>query len=238
MTIELLTSRLWWSVSSEFVANFFHIFLGMGSVIVTKSGDALTVCLCFSFVVYGLTSIFGHSGGAHLNPIVSIAMSFTRQMSPVAALVYVVAQVFSSILARITLQWVFDYTNETMVGFDTIGNVKIRTILLDIILSCIRVFVFLMAHDPVKKKSNMGFAVGLTVGLAEAVAIPMSVTSGINPARSFAFAVPNQPDATLELWLFITVPFLGSLISGLMYPFWFTESLLDVKHEVPPLNHL
>lgn len=241
MTTEVQHGRLWWSVGAEFTANFYQTFLGMGCIIILGSEDVLTIALCVTFVTFSLTTIFGHASGAHLNPIVSAAMSFTRQMTPVASVMYTVAQFLGCIVAAKLLELLLNRTDADMTGFDqgsgSENNMKAHLVL-NMILASIRVFVYLSAFDPTNGRPSTfsALAIAATVGLAELVCIPITGSSGINPARALAFALcTTSRNAWKQLSMFLIVSFVGGMFSAVVYPFVFAELHFEVKEEVQPL---
>jgi len=239
MTTEVKHGALWWSVVAEFTANFYLYFMGVACLMMGGAENILTVALCFTFVAFSIMVIFGHSSGAHLNPIVSAAMAFTRQMTPVAATLYFVAQILGNLVAAKVLHLVLNNSDET-ISVDHISGGEVQhKIILAVVLAGLRVFVYLSAFDPAKGQTTISaFSIASTVGLAELVMIPISGVSGINPARSLAFALCSTNHfAMMELWIFMTVPFIGGMFAAVVYPFVFAASDFVVKEEVQPLVH-
>jgi len=237
MTTEVKHRSLWWSVVAEFFANFYVYFMGMACLIMGGAEDVLTIGLCFTFVVFSITVIFGHSSGAHLNPIVSAGMTFTRQMTPVAATLYFVAQFLGNLVAAKVLHLLLNHPDETISVDHISGGDVQHKVTLALVLGGLRVFVYISAFNPAKEQTTIhAFSIASTVGLAELVMIPISGSSGINPARSLAFALCSTNDFA-ELWIFITVPFIGGMFAALVYPFVFAADDFLVKEEVQPLIH-
>lgn len=77
--------------------------------------------------------------------------------------------------------------------------------------------VVLGATDARKGAGNLaGLAIGLTLALIHIVCIPITGTS-VNPARSIGPALMEGGQALAQLWLFIVAPFLGALLSALVW---------------------
>ena len=96
---DLKDWAFWRGVLAEFMASMFLIMVGCGSWIDT-TGYPLTIriALAFGFMYAILIYCLRHVSGAHVNPVVSIAMAVTCKISAARALVYVLAQTLGAML--------------------------------------------------------------------------------------------------------------------------------------------
>uniref|UniRef100_A0A182JXF3 Uncharacterized protein n=2 Tax=Cellia TaxID=44534 RepID=A0A182JXF3_9DIPT len=102
MHTELRSLELWRSITCESLASFFYVFIVCGAaagagVGASVSSVLLATALSSGFSMIALTQCFLHISGAHINPAVSIGMLVSRQISPLRALLYIVAQSGGSI---------------------------------------------------------------------------------------------------------------------------------------------
>ena len=67
-----------------------------------------------------------------------------------------------------------------------------------------------------------GLAIGLTLVLVHIVCIPITGTS-VNPARSIGPAIFEGGQALSQLWLFIVAPFIGAILSTIVWKIIDTE---------------
>jgi aquaporin Z len=103
------------------------------------------------------------------------------------------------------------------------------TILAEIVLTAVFLFVILGSTDTRAPKGFAGLAIGLTLTIIHLVAIPISDTS-VNPARSTAVAFFNGDGAPAQLWVFWLAPLVGGAIAGIAYPLLFGRA----EEEAPP----
>lgn len=88
-------------------------------------------------------------------------------------------------------------------------------------------FIFVLVVLGVTAKNGLnhfaGVAIGLALVLIHIVAIPITGTS-VNPARSIGPAIFQGGAALSQLWLFIVAPFLGAVISAVVWKGITTEN--------------
>lgn len=99
MRHELRTFELWRSVIAECLASFLYVFLlcathltWTGSnFIFGSTPNWLIIALCSGFSMATLIQCFGHISGGHVNPAVTVAFLLTKRISPLRALMYILA---------------------------------------------------------------------------------------------------------------------------------------------------
>ena len=91
-------------------------------------------------------------------------------------------------------------------------------LLAEIVFTCVFVLVVLGATSKTNGATNnfAGLAIGLTLVLVHLVCIRYTGTS-VNPARSIGPALFAGGDALCQLWIFIVGPFVGAILSALIW---------------------
>lgn len=209
---------------AEFLGTALLVFAGVGSAIFARNtGGVIVVGLTFGLVMLILYYALGPVSGAHLNPAVTLGTVLSRKISLAGAVGYWIAQVLGAVLAAFVL-WllvrqggVFDETG--VLGANEFGpNINAGgTVVLEFVLTFLFVFVVLLVTSRTEQAAIRGVAIGLALGLANLVAIPLDGAS-INPARSIGPAIFNGGASLEQLWLFIVVPLLGAVAAAFVAP--------------------
>jgi glycerol uptake facilitator-like aquaporin len=98
---------------AEFVGTFALVFIAVGSVLFS-GGQLIGPAIAQGFVIAVMASAVGHISGGHFNPAVTFGFAITRRMEPVIATIYIVTQLFASVVAALALRAVFP--NEADLG--------------------------------------------------------------------------------------------------------------------------
>ncbi len=203
-------------IISEFIGTFALVFAGCGAIMASHQGQisgAIAVPLTFGLIVMVMIYALGHISGAHFNPAVTIAFSFTRHFPKSQIPAYLLAQYFGGFLAISLLSFLFPGSENFGA---TIPSVDIlRAFTWEILLSFILMFVIIsVATDTRAIGGIAGVAIGSTVLLCALFAGPYTGAS-MNPARSFA---PNLFQGELNtLWIYTLGPIIGALIAAFTY---------------------
>jgi glycerol uptake facilitator-like aquaporin len=103
MTVEIRTLEFWRAIIAECLSSFFYVFL-LCATHISWTGSQLghqPNWLVMSFTsgcaMATLSQCFGHISGAHVNPAVTCALFITSKITPLRALLYVIAQCGGSI---------------------------------------------------------------------------------------------------------------------------------------------
>ncbi|KAI4502507.1 hypothetical protein M0802_002419 [Mischocyttarus mexicanus] len=111
MSTEARSLELWKAVLVECVATFLFVFVVSGAASSTAvSGSGLSILatsIASGFVISAIYLIFGHVGGSHINPAVSLSFLLLRRISPLRSALYIAAQCGGGIAGFATL-----YTKE------------------------------------------------------------------------------------------------------------------------------
>jgi aquaporin Z len=165
-------------------------------------------------VVAALIYSFGHIGGAHFNPAVTLGFWVSGVFPRANVLAYILAQVAGAIAASGLL----------LLSLGQVGNLGatlplndnwLQSFVLETVLTFILMLVIL--GSGLDRRSPVGFAglaIGLTVGLEAAFMGPITGAS-MNPARSLAPALVSG--VWQHQWLYWAAPILGAQLAVLCY---------------------
>ncbi|EAA10082.4 AGAP008766-PA, partial [Anopheles gambiae str. PEST] len=224
MHTELRSLELWRSITCESLASFFYVFIVCGAaagagVGASVSSVLLATALSSGFSMIALTQCFLHISGAHVNPAVSIGMLVSRQISPLRALLYIVAQSGGSIAGAALLYGV------TVPGYQ--GNLQAAVshssslaawerFGVEFILTFIVVLAYLISTSSFKKYfGSSAIAIGAAYSACSFVSMPY-----LNPARSLGPSfVLNKWD---NHWVYWVGPMVGGAVSGVLHEFIFS----------------
>ena len=203
---------------SEFFGTYIMVFCGTGAIVINDlfgSVGHIGIGLTFGFIVTAMIYSFAQVSGAHINPAVSIAFYFSKQLTIKPLFLYIIFQSIGAVLASISLKQMFP--NHELLG-STIPSVSWQTAFaMEFILTFILMLVIFMMASNKKNKPFLGIVVGLVVGLEAIFAGPITGAS-MNPARSFGPALVSQHFDFLWIYLFATT--LGAITSFYVYRFF------------------
>jgi len=199
---------------AELISTFVLIFCGTGSIVFNQlsGGDSIghigvsiTTGLTVTAMIYSLGSI----SGAHMNPIVTLALYLSKELPAKSIVLYVSAQAIGAFLASGLLHALFPEATTLGETLPSISDMK--AFLLEVILSCILVLVVLSFTS--KSNENKGFA-GLVIGLVVLFEILFAgpiCGASMNPIRSLAPALVSGK--LTHQWVYLTAPFVGALVA-------------------------
>ena len=215
---------------AEFVGTFVLVFAACGVAAMT-GGDLVSTALTFGLVIVAMAYSIGRISGCHINPAVSLACALDGRMSWKEFFGYVVAQVLGGFVGGLAIFGIVK-----MAGAERIGNACnaviggvvsggsiVASLLTEIILTCIFVYVILNVtdgkHDAAGKKA--GLIIGLTLTLVHLLGITLTGTS-VNPARSLATALntlifDSVTDSIKQVWIFVVGPLAGGALAVVLY---------------------
>jgi aquaporin Z len=202
---------------AEFIGTFTLVFFGCGAIMIdsifpgqiNNIGIATTFGLVVMTVIYTLGSI----SGAHINPAVSIAFLFHKQLTKKDALFYVVYQIMGAIIASVMLLLILP--EATTLGQTQPEIAIFSAFLIEFFATFFLMFVILNVATGHKET---GIMAGLVIGgliLVEALIFGPLTGASMNPARSIGPAVVNLEIS--YLWLYIVAPLLGAISALPLY---------------------
>ena len=201
---------------AELIGTFALVFCGTGAIVINDVADGTVshvgVAITFGLIVTVMIYTFGNISGAHINPAVSIAFSFTDKFEKKQLIGYIIAQLFGAFLASGMLRFLF-------MGHENLGATLPRgdwqqTFILEIILTYLLMLVILFVSQNKSSSQFTGLVVGATVMLEAMFAGPITGAS-MNPARSISPAIVSGNIS--ELWIYITAPIIGAVLASLTW---------------------
>ena len=175
------------------------------------------------------------TSGANYNPAVTIALLLTKNLGPINACLYILAQIAGSFLGG-AMVYLGAYSNTNHqyassypsigVGVDeTVGGNWWKALLVEFIATFFLVFVvFATAVDKRASPSSFGMAIGATVAMS-AYGIGGISGAALNPCRWLGPAVINY--TSNQFWWGLLVynlgPISGGLCAGALYNFALLE---------------
>ncbi len=205
---------------AELVGTFIVIVFATGSVVLDAKMNgalglpfiAIAPAISVSIGIY----LFGKISMAHFNPAVTVGFLITNhlQKKQKLFLTYLGAELIGALLASICIFSVMG--NEVNLGANAPNytNFPVYVIVgIEILASALLMVVILIVVYTKGAKKFGGIAIGATVGL-DIFLFGLISGASMNPARSLAPAVVSG--YYIDLWLYLTAPFIGTTIVGLL----------------------
>ncbi|MCL2555998.1 MAG: aquaporin [Firmicutes bacterium] len=242
---------------AEMIGTMVLVFIAVGVAVATgslgfyfnPSVDLVATALAFGLVIVAMAYTIGRVSGCHINPAVSFGAFLSKRMSLKEFGVYVAFQFAGAILGAALLYTVVFLTGidaaslavwgtNGYVAAESTANGIIAALIIEIVLTCIFVYVILAVTSKKGDAKRAGIIIGLTLTLVHLIGINFTGTS-VNPARSFgpalmALAFGGGSYALAEVWLFLAAPMAGALLAALLFKYLHAkeeESEISVKLE-------
>ncbi|MFD0700077.1 aquaporin Z [Myroides pelagicus] len=227
---------------AEYFGTFWLVLGGCGSALFAAGIPGVGIGFLGVALAFGLTVLtgayaLGPISGGHFNPAVSIGMFVSGRLSYKELLPYICSQLLGAITAAGVLYVVFlggettvidnnlpgafadnGYGDLSPTGFDVIS-----AFVIELVLTAFFIIVILGATDKKANSKFAGIAIGLCLTLIHLISIPITNTS-VNPARSISQAIFVGGDYIFQLWLFISAPILGAVITGVVWKYLLEDS--------------
>lgn len=208
-------TRWWRHIFSEMLGTFLLVLGGVGSSVV-MSVTRIPISRAAVVTVPGLTVMavilfMGKVGGAHLNPVVSIAFALRREFPWVRVPGYIASQLVGGVLACVFLWAVLGRPGTFGATVPGPAVNDVQAMLFEIVLTMGLVSVILGTASSAQNVGGLSaLAVGGYVALAGLWSSPISGAS-MNPVRTFA---PDLVRGDLtHTWLYVVGPLLGALLA-------------------------
>ncbi|NUS42270.1 MAG: AraC family transcriptional regulator [Mycobacteriaceae bacterium] len=234
---------VWKKYAAELIGTFILVIGGVGTAVIAghQVGE-LGVALAFGLSLLVLCYAIGPISGCHVNPAVTFGQLVAGRISLPTAVGYWISQFVGGGLGGLVLYGLASslptyrraveglgangwgkHSPSAAVNLET-GNLVhgyglSATVVVEVLLTALLVFVVLAATDRLGHPAAAGVAIGLTLTLIHLIAIPIDNTS-VNPARSFAVA-PFQNGAMAQLWAFIVFPLIGGGLGAVVYALFY-----------------
>jgi aquaporin Z len=208
-------SRWWRRAFAEVLGTFLLVLGGVGSS-VAVSVTGMPISRAAAVTVPGLTVMavilfMGKVGGAHLNPVVSIAFALRHEFPWSRVPGYILSQVAGGILACLFLWAVFGRPGTFGATLPGPSISDLQAMVIEVVLTMGLVSVILGTASSAQNVGPLSaLAVGGYIALAGLWSSPLSGAS-MNPVRSFA---PDLVRGDLShTWLYVAGPLLGGLLA-------------------------
>ena len=202
---------------AELVGTFGLVIAATGSIVYDGMmggiyGIAFIAIIHFIGIAI-VIQIFGKYSMAHFNPAVSIAFFITGHVKSRQLPIYFTAQAIGAFLGTIFVKFVFgdyallgtnapnlDFTMPEIIGYEILATALLMAV------------IYVVVHNKMAKLS--GILIAGIIGLDVLFLGPISGAS-MNPIRSLSPAIISG--VTLDLWLYWTTPFIGTIIMAILY---------------------
>lgn len=216
---------------AEAIGTFWLTFAGCGSAVLAAAFPQLGIGLHGVAVAFGLSVVtmayaIGHVSGCHLNPAVTVGLTFGGRFPLKSVVPYVVAQVAGAVIAAALLRAIasgapgFDVSSGFAAngyGDHSPGHYGLGAALaMEVVMSGVFLFVIMGATHGKAPAGFAPLAIGFALTLIHLVSIPVTNTS-VNPARSTGPALFVGGWALQQLWLFWVAPIFGGAVGGVLY---------------------
>jgi len=219
--------------TAELLGTALLVFFGAGTATVSfgfraygssVAAGVVTTGLAFGLVLIGLVAVVGPISGCHVNPAVTLGAYLAKRIDPVDAIGYAIAQLVGGIIGALLLLWVMSgspFYVKSRVGLGANGYGKLSllhmsgggTFLAEVIMTAAFVLIVLSATRKEASAPIAGVVIGLSLGVANIVLIPVDGAS-VNPARSFGPALVTGGLALSQVWLFLLAPLVGAVLAA------------------------
>jgi glycerol uptake facilitator protein len=211
-------------LTAEFIGTAFLVFIGVGSIpatlIVNGSApftfaDLGMISFAFALIVIATVYAFGHIGGNHINPAVTLGLAVSGKFPWRQVPAYIGAQALGAAAGAGAIVGTLGHKASTLgLGVAHYGSIPVaQAFFAEFIGTFILVFtVFGVIH----RKAAAGFA-GVAIGFA-VFAVIMVVgpvtSSAINPARVIGPMIVQQFSGGSVLWHQLPVYLISELLGG------------------------
>lgn len=198
---------------AEALGTFALVFAGCGAIVVDGLQGGILghvgISVVFGLIIMAMIYSYGNVSGAHFNPAVTVSFLAAGRIKGKDALIYIVAQILGGLLGGVILLLLFP--GVASYGTTSPSAGVWQAFIIEVVLTFILMSVILNVSTGHMEKGIMaGIAIGGTVALASLFGGPVSGAS-MNPARSIAPAVISGDLSSL--WIYVTAPFIGSLLA-------------------------
>ncbi|MDO1500370.1 aquaporin [Winogradskyella maritima] len=200
---------------SEFLGTFAMIFCGCGAMTIDEiTGGSIShvgVAITWGLIVMAMIYAFGERSGAHFNPAVTVGFAVSNLFPWKDVPKYILFQTLGAFGAVLLLWFLFPESESFGHSYPATGFEPYKAFVLELILTFFLMLTIINVSTGSKEVGTMAaLAVGSVILLEAMFAGPMTKAS-MNPVRSLAPAIVSGQ--LEDLWLYLTAPFLGSVLA-------------------------
>jgi MIP family channel proteins len=203
-----------------FITSVVTLFVSTGSQAQFGS-DFAVVGFVQGLTLFGVIVMFGAVSGGHFNPAVTFAAALIKRISPLDALIYMLAQLSGAVLgALLTKSLLLDEGRATHYGAGEVssllaGNVA-GAVVEGIGVFCLVLVILSVVFSKKSLKDWGPLAIGTTFVFLVMVGGPLTGAC-FNPARWFGAALVGNSWG--GVWPFLVGPLVGSLLAVAVWRF-------------------
>lgn len=215
---EVVKTSLGHRAAAEAFAAFALVFAGCGAIVTAAEYDGslstAAIAAVFGLVIMAMIYATGHLSGAHINPAVTLAFTFTRHFPARDAVAYIGAQLAGALVGAFALLAVWPDKPAALGA--TVPSIGVGGALVyEVILTAFLMFVIMaVATDTRAVGAAAAIAIGGTVALDAMFGGPVTGAS-MNPARSFGPAL--AAGEWTDFWIYIVGPVIGAAVGAFAY---------------------
>lgn len=226
----------WRIFVAEFIGTAVLVLGGVGTAVLAGT-DVGFLGIAFAFALSQLIMSYAIGGisGAHINPAVTMGMWVAKKIPTAMVPYYWLAQVLGAIFGALLLFGIASgeagfsakaggfgangfgkHSPALTLGLTHHGYAWWGAFLGEVVVTALFVFVVISTGRRLFPAGFAGLAVGLALGVAHLIMIPVDGTS-VNPARSIGPALFQHTWALRELWVFVPAPLVGGALAALLW---------------------
>ncbi len=203
-----------------FITSVVVLFVATGNQAQFGS-DYAVVGLAQGLALFGLVVVFGAVSGGHFNPVVTLGAAAIKRISPVDALIYMLAQLSGGVLgALLTKGLLLDEGRATNYGAAEVSGLlgnNFQGAVVEAIGAFVLVLVVLVAlYSKKGPKDWAPFAYGTSLAFLVMVGGPLT-GGAFNPARWFGPALVGNEWGSV--WPYLVGPIVGALVAVAVFRF-------------------
>jgi MIP family channel proteins len=229
---------------AELLGTFFLVFfitaIGVLYISVGDSAqfgsDFAVVGLTIAFVLTALIISIGVASGGHFNPAITFGAALMKKISPIDALIYVLAQLSGGVLAALLTKSLLEdegrASNYATPAISPLLGGAFQGFIVEMIGTFLLVTVVLVVALGIKAKKEWApLAIGLTLGAIQMIFGPLT-GGAVNPARWFGPALVSGEFASA--WVYVLAPLVGAALAFVVYRFVIANSDASEETAVAP----
>lgn len=212
---------------AEMIGTMVLVLMGCGTAVSlsctsadpTLAATVVGTALAFGLAVVSMAYTIGGISGCHINPAITLGCLLTGRISGKDAGMYMIFQTIGAVIGSAIIYLLTSNVEFAGTGANSLqsGVSVAGGLIAEIVFTCVFVLVVLGTTDAKKGAGQFaGLAIGLSLVLVHLVCIRYTGTS-VNPARSIGPALFEGGDALAQLWIFIVGPFVGAVLSALIW---------------------
>jgi aquaporin Z len=205
---------------AELIGTFTIIVFATGSVVLDAKLNgvlglpfiAIAPAIAVALGIY----LFGKISMAHFNPAITVAFLITKHLERKKRLllIYLFAELIGALLASIFIYFILG--NEVNLGANVPNYINYPFYVIvgiEILASALLMLIVMIVIYTKGLKKFGGIAIGAIVGI-DSFLFGLISGASMNPARSVAPAIVSG--YYVDLWLYLTAPFIGTSIVALL----------------------